>query len=109
MLDAGIEVTLPVLLWLAALWLALLAGAMWMYARCVLSALWVKMCWYVCACGCVGGSEGSVRGGVSRKRRYVRFHGVVRESVGKRVSSEETRVEAVVVESAGCAVGVGMK
>lgn len=98
------DVTLPVLPGLAAL----ACGAMYMYARCGLSAVCVRKCWYVCAC-CAGGSDGSVRGAVSRKRRYVSVHGAARESVGKRVSREETRVEAVVDESAGCAVGVGIK
>jgi hypothetical protein len=62
----------------------------------------------VCAY-CTGVSDGSVRGAVSRKRRYVSVHGAVRASVGKSVSREETRDEAVVEESAGCALGVGMK
>lgn len=66
------------------------------------------MCWYVCAY-CAGMSEGSVRGATSRKRRYVSVHGAVRVSVGKRVSREDRRIEAVVEESAGCALGVGMK
>lgn len=74
----------------------------------MLSAVCVRKCWYVCAY-CAGASEGSVRGAVSRNRRYVSVHGVLRESVGKRVSREDIRVEAVVVESAGWAVGVGMK
>lgn len=74
----------------------------------MLSAVCVRKCWYVCAC-CAGVSDGSVRGAVSRKRRYVSVHGAARASVGKRVSSEAMRVEAVVDESAGCAVGVGMK
>lgn len=81
---------------------------MCMYARFWLSEVWVRKCWYVCAKDGVS-DKGSVRGGLSRKRRYVRVHGAVRVRVWKWVSREDIRVEAVVEESAGVLEEVGMK